>query len=77
MSESLFPAFRKIRQTPLRDVVRFRVTGRLDWRTPLAASGLPAPVIEKIIRVVQRTRLFRLEKVEGCQRTGRPFSGWH
>ena len=62
MSDSAIPLFRRINQTPLRDLLRCRLTGRLDWRSRLATAGLPAPAAELIARVVKRTRLLRLEK---------------
>ena len=49
-------------RTPLRDLARFRVTGRLDWPGRLATSGLPDPVRALIGRVVKRTRLWKLEQ---------------
>ena len=48
--------------TPMRDLVRGRVTGRLDRDT--ATEGLPEPVRKHIAIVVKRTRLWRLEKAE-------------
>jgi hypothetical protein len=62
MSDGAFPTFQKISQTPLRDIVRGRLTGRLDWKRHLAAANLPEEAAGLIRRVVQRTRLFRLEK---------------
>jgi hypothetical protein len=35
---------------------------RLDWRSRIAAANLPAPAGELIVRVVKRTRLWRIEK---------------
>ena len=63
MAESLFPTFEKISQTPMRDILRLRVTGRLAWKSQLAATNLPEEAKGLISRVVHRTRLFRLEKV--------------
>jgi hypothetical protein len=48
--------------TPFRDLLRGRVTGRLDWPARLAAAGLPAEVASLITRLVRRTRLWRLER---------------
>jgi hypothetical protein len=48
----------------MRDVVRGRFTGRLDWRSRVRAGTLPAPARELVVRVVRRTRLWSLEKVE-------------
>ena len=52
----------RLRHTPLRDLIRGRLSGRLDYRGLVAASGLPEPVSNTIIDVVRRTRLWRLEK---------------
>lgn len=62
MPDSVYPIFRRIRNTPLRDVLRFRMTGRLDWKFRLAAADLPSSTADLIYRVVQRTGLWRLEK---------------
>jgi hypothetical protein len=62
MSDTALPVFRRINNTPLRDVLRGRLTGRLAWKHRLAAARLPAPAAELIVRVVKRTRLFRLGK---------------
>ena len=53
---------RRLRYTPFRDVIRGRISGRLDWRGRLAAANVPAEAREIIARVVKRTRLRRLEK---------------
>jgi hypothetical protein len=53
----------KLWTTPMRDLLRGRVTGRLDWQSRLAAAGLPTPAVELITWVVKHTRLWRLEKV--------------
>ena len=49
--------------TPLRDVVRGRVTGRLDRQKLIAEAQLPGRLGQLVSDVVRRTRLFRLEKV--------------
>ncbi len=48
--------------TPMRDLLRGRVTGRLNYRRLVALAGLPPQAGELIIGVVKRTRLWRLEK---------------
>ncbi len=53
---------RRFRYTPLRDVARGRLTGRLDLAARIRASGLPGPAQSLIRRVVRRTHLWRLEK---------------
>ena len=55
--------FRRLCRTPLRDVVRGRLTGRLDVEVLIAAAALPDPLPQLVRDVVRRTRLHRLEKV--------------
>ena len=62
MSDAIPSPRNKLWTSPLRDLLRGRVTGRLDWKSRLAAVGLPAPSTELIVRVVKLTRLWRLEK---------------
>ena len=62
MSDIATTPRKKIWTSPLRDLLRGRLTGRLDWRARLAAANFPAPVGELIIRIIKRTRLWRLEK---------------
>ncbi len=50
-------------RTPLRDLVRGQVTGRLDREALLAEASLPQPLPQLVRQVVRRTWLFRLEKV--------------
>lgn len=65
-NEEAGPLWRRMRQTPLRDMLRGRVTARLDWEASLARSGLPAPAREIVAQVVKRTKLWRLEKAQVC-----------
>lgn len=51
-----------LRTTPMRDLVRGRVTGRLDREAPTA--DLPDDVRDLVRTVVNRTRLWRLEKAD-------------
>ena len=53
----------RLRYTPIRDLVRLRVTGRLDLKHLVAGSGLPAPAQQLVLQVVRGTRLWPLEKV--------------
>src|SRR6266571_5092643 len=55
---------RQLRYTPLGDLLRGRVSGRLDVKRSIEASGLPAPAKELVHRVVKRTRLWLGEKVD-------------
>ena len=63
MSHGAMPVFRRINKTPLRDLLRGRITAGLDWEANLHSAGLPPAASELIGRVVKRTRLFRAEKV--------------
>ncbi|GAB4186147.1 MAG: hypothetical protein Kow00105_00570 [Phycisphaeraceae bacterium] len=62
MSESSL--LRKLRKTPMRDMIRGRLTGRLDIDRLLEDSGLSGKAADTVRRVVKRTRLWRLEKVD-------------
>ena len=59
--------FRRLRLTPLRDLVRGRLTGRLDLDAVIAAAELPASLSQVVRDVIRRTRLFRLEKIAVAQ----------
>lgn len=48
----------------MRDLVRGRITGRLDLDRLLNESGLSGPAASTVHNVVKRTRLWRLEKVD-------------
>ena len=65
MSDVLWPSrsFRRLRLTPTRDLLRGRITGRLDWRAKIRAAGLPEAAESVVLQVVTRTRLWRAEKV--------------
>lgn len=54
-------------RTPLRDILRGRLSGRLDVRGRIACASLPPPVADMVLKVVKRTRLWRLEKAEVCE----------
>jgi hypothetical protein len=55
---------RRLWKTPVRDLVRLRITGRLDIDRLLAESALPENAAVMVRKVVKRTRLWRLEKVD-------------
>jgi hypothetical protein len=55
---------RRLSHTPMRDLLRGRVTGRLDIRGRLAATNLPVEIRSLIQRVVFKTRLWWLEKAD-------------
>lgn len=56
--------FRRLRATPLRDVLRGRISGRLSPDVLCRNAGLPAPIREVVTRTARRTRLFRSERAE-------------
>ncbi len=65
MSEAAPPTLiRQLRNTPMRDLVRGRVTGRLDVKRRIATSELPEPVKSLIQRIVRISRLWKLEKLD-------------
>src|SRR4051812_2046219 len=55
---------RRIRFTPMRDVMRGKLSGRLDVKQRIATAPIPAAARELIARVVARTRLWRAEKID-------------
>ncbi len=59
--------FERLRTTPLRDLVRGRVSGSLAWRRHIAICGLPEELKGVVLDVTRRTRLWRFEKVEVAQ----------
>lgn len=50
--------------TPMRDWIRGRLTGRLDYPRLIEEAAFPATVTSLITEVIRRTRLWRLEKTE-------------
>ncbi len=59
--------WRRLRFTPLRDVFRGQLNGRLDWRFLLAEADLPADITDTIKQVVHKTRLWHGERVDVAQ----------
>jgi len=64
---------RRICFTPMRDLIRGRLTGRLDLAGMLAESGLPGPAADCVRKVVRGTRLWRLEKIAVAQELSAHF----
>src|SRR3954453_18346502 len=59
------PTFwQRARHTPMRDAIRGRMTGRLDYDRAIERSGLPVAARDLIRRVVRKTRLWRIEKAD-------------
>ena len=65
MPESIQPTpFRRLNYTPLCDLIRGRVTGRLDVKLAIESSDLPESGKALVRRIVRGTRLWRIEKYE-------------
>jgi len=54
----------QFRYTPIRDLIRLRLSGRLDWKSNLAATDLATDIRQQVTDVVKATRLWPLEKAE-------------
>jgi hypothetical protein len=59
--------FERLRTTPLRDLLRGRVSGALAWQRHVAICGLPDALKGVVLEVTRRTGLWRSEKVEVAQ----------
>ena len=55
--------WRRLRLTPASDLLRGRITGRLDWYSNIRMAGFTPAVERLILQVVRRTKLWRIEKV--------------
>ncbi len=64
MTDARTPWLKTLHRTPLRDLARFRLTGRLDAEARIAAADVPKPAADLVRRVVKRTRLWRLERAD-------------
>jgi len=56
--------WRRLRFTPMRDVIRGRISGRLDVESVISAEKLPADLTDIVRTVVRRARLWPLERVD-------------
>lgn len=59
---------RRLRFTPLVDLLRGRLTGRLDVRALIDAAGLPDSVSDSIARLAWATRVRRIEQIDVARR---------
>jgi hypothetical protein len=50
--------------TPVGDLLKGRITCRLDWRTPVQQSGLPPDLKRRLIKLLTRSGLWRVERAE-------------
>jgi hypothetical protein len=55
---------RRLRHTPLLDLIRLRITARLDWKQRIATSDLPHAIQSLLQRVITRTGLWPSERAE-------------
>ena len=55
---------RRLATTPIRDLARARVSGRLDVKSLLDKAALPDRLRGIVAEVVRRTRLWRPEKAD-------------
>ena len=55
---------RRLAHTPLRDIVRGRLSGRADVKRLVAAAELPVPLASIVLEVARRSRLWRLERAD-------------
>jgi hypothetical protein len=58
------PVLARLAATPLRDLLRGRLSGRLDLRRYLARAGLPPALANLTIAATKATRLWRLERID-------------
>ena len=56
--------WRRLAHTPWRDIVRGRISGRLDLKRLVAAADLPLPLASIVLQVARRSRLWRMEKAD-------------
>jgi hypothetical protein len=61
------PLWHRLSYTRLRDMLRGRFDGSLDWRRPIADSGLPRELASVVIDTVLATHLWRREKIDVAQ----------
>lgn len=65
--------FHRLRYTPMRDVVRGRITARLDIEGIINNAELPEEAAACVRKVVKRTRLKRLEKADVAEELAAHF----
>ena len=64
MTAAAHTFWQRLRHTRIRDAIRGRIDGLLDWRQIIAAAELPGDVSDTITQVVRHTRLWHIEKVD-------------
>lgn len=66
--------WKRLRASPMRDLIRGRVTGRLDLDMHARRADLPENLTELVIRVTKRTRLRALEKADVARELAAHFA---
>jgi len=56
--------WQRLWHTRLRDVVRGRIDGQLDWQSVIAEANLPKNITDAISTVLCKARLWRIERVD-------------
>ncbi|MEM8865652.1 MAG: hypothetical protein AAGF31_08945 [Planctomycetota bacterium] len=64
MSVVMESFWRRLAHTRMRDVLRGRIDGRLDWRRLVAKADLPDAAAERIEQVIRKARLWRSEQLD-------------
>ncbi len=64
----------KLAHTPLRDILRRKLTARLDWRSVIECSELPDSLRQLATKVVRSTRLWRFERADVARELCAHFS---
>jgi hypothetical protein len=67
MTLALDSFWRRLRHTRLRDALRGRIDGRLDWRQIITEASLPTEIQAAVSQVVKGTRLWKIERVDVAQ----------
>ena len=60
--------------TPMRDLVRAQITGRLDLTIYPECAGLPTAISALVVRVTRQTRLRVMEKIDVARELTAHFS---
>ena len=58
------PFLRRLRYTPIRDLLRGRISGRLDLKAQIDAADLPTSAKQLVARVVRRAQLWPIERAD-------------
>lgn len=64
MSDEAGRLLHRLWNTPMRDLLRGRVSARLNWCGVIADADLPEPAARLVTQLVRKTRLWRSEKAD-------------